>query len=162
MTKRVFLPRIKLQTLLAGLALLIVLMPQLARGQHSVIQALNFGEWVVTNNNSAQTATVQTNGSYSNSPAMILLAPPEPGIYLISGLPANMNIQSVDVTMLTPMQSMGQSFTVDNFTTQLSSSNTGPSGETTLTLGARARSSANGNPYPDTTYTGDIMIVLNF
>lgn len=152
----------RLQTLLAGLMLFILLMPSSVQAQHSVIQALNFGEWVVTNNNSTQTATVQTNGSYSNSPAMILISPPEPGIYLISGLPTNMTIQSVDVTMLTPMQSMGQSFTIDNFTTQLSSSNTGPSGETTLTLGARARSSANGIPYPDTTYTGDIMIVLNF
>lgn len=147
---------------LIGFMLLALGMASPASAQHSVLQALNFGEWVITKNNTPQTATIQTNGSNSHSSAMIMLTPPQPGIYLITDLPINMTIQSVDVTMMTPMQSMGQSFSIDNFTTELSSSNTGPTGETTLTLGATATSSANGALYPDSTYSGDVMIVLNF
>lgn len=142
--------------------LLALTVPGAASAQHSVLQPLNFGEWVVTNNNAPQTVTIEINGSYPHSPALFMLAPPQPGIYLIMGLPINMTIQSVDVTMLSPMQSMGQSFTIGDFTTDLSSSHTGPTGETTLTLGATATTSSNGALYPDSTYTGDVMIVLNF
>ena len=126
-----------------------------------VLQELNFGEWLIKTNVGVQSVTVQTDGSYSNTPDMIMLLPPTEGIYVIDGLNPSSVITSVNVTMLTPLTNgSGEDFTVDTFTTI--SPDTDAGGQTTITLGARARSSANGLPYTDGVHTGTVQIVINF
>lgn len=126
-----------------------------------VLQELHFGEWLIKNNIGFQTVTVNTDGSYSNTPDMIMLSPPTEGIYVIDGLNPSSVITSVDVTMLTPTSSgSGEDFTVDSFTTL--SPDTDAGGQTTITLGARIRSSGNGLPYTDGVHTGTLQIDINF
>jgi len=126
-----------------------------------VLQELHFGEWLIKNNIGFQTVTVNTDGSYSSTPDMIMLSPPTQGIYVIDGLNPSSVITSVNVTMLTPMSNgSGEDFTTDSFTTI--SPDTDAGGQTTITLGARARSSGNSLPYTDGVHTGTLQIVINF
>lgn len=130
------------------------------RADISVIQALDFGEWVVTNNAAPRSVSVATDGSYNHAPQLIMLNPPQEGIYLIDGLPPGGTINSIDVTMIQPMQHGGQSFTMDNFDTVAADPDI--DGETTLTLGARASTGGGGGGYPDGTYNGQLLITINF
>ncbi len=125
------------------------------------IQKLDFGRWIVTRNDSSYSVTVQTDGSYTHSPQLILLSPPEPGIYTISELPDNTIINSVVVTMIQTLQgSGGQVFTMDNFQTIYPPS-TSPTGEAGITLGGRALTSGNGQGYGDGNYSGELRIQIN-
>ncbi len=126
------------------------------------LQKLRFGKWSVTNNNSVHSITVAPNGSYSTSApgAVIMLTPPQPGIYRITGLPAFTAIGSVVVTMNQSMQGGGgPAFIMDNFTTSVSSTN--GAGEADLTLGATAKTSGTGQGYADATYSGELHIEIN-
>jgi hypothetical protein len=124
------------------------------------VQKLSFGKWAVTNNNSIRTITLGTDGNYTNSPSMVMINPPQVGIYNIDGLPPGTSFPSVNVTMTQQMRGAGgPAFTVDNFTTLIPATN--GAGETTLTLGATAKTSGNGQGYPDDTYEGELNIDLN-
>lgn len=121
----------------------------------------DFGRWVITNNSSQHTITVQTNGSYSNSPELIPLTNPQPGVYTVTGLPSFATINNVMISPVSPVSGPGgQSFIMDNFTFICPNANF--DGETNLTIGARARMSGNGQPYANGAYQGQLNVVIDF
>ena len=122
---------------------------------------LTFGRWAVTDNNSQHSITVNTDGSYSTSSGtLVMLSPPIPGLYNVTGLPALHTVGSVVVTVNFNMQAGGgPDFLLDNFTTQIPQSDN--AGNTTLTLGARARTNGGGTGYGDDTYVGELHIEIN-
>lgn len=124
-------------------------------------QRLNFGTWLISSNASNYSITVQPNGSYSNSPQLVMLSPPSPGVYSVTGLPPFATILSVVVVMSQPLEApAAESFTMDNFQSIIPDAN--GAGNTTLTLGARANTSGNGNGYNDATYGGVLDVTINF
>lgn len=124
-------------------------------------QRLNFGTWLITSNASSYSITLQANGAYSNSPQLVMLNTPTVGIYEISGLPPFQVIGSVTVVMTQALELGGsESFTMDNFQTIIPNANA--AGETTLRLGARARTSSTGIPYDDGLYAGTLDVTINF
>lgn len=131
-----------------------------ARADINELQPLNLGRWVVTRNNTQYHITVNTDGSYSNSSQLIMLDPPQPGIYQINDLTPSSPINSVTATVLTPLSGDGQSFALDNFQV-LAPPATDGAGEATVTLGLRARTSGNGQGYSDTTYNGTLQIDIH-
>ncbi|MGZ9109228.1 MAG: hypothetical protein ACXW4B_10470 [Micavibrio sp.] len=151
------------RSLIRGFFLALTSIIHISAAQAAVteIQALDFGEWVVAGNDAVDNITVQTDGSFASSPGLIMLSPPQEGIFLFDGLPPSSVINSVDVTMTQPMtMGGGEVFTLDNFTTI--APDTDPAGETTITLGARARTSGNSNPYGNGLFTGQLEIDINF
>jgi hypothetical protein len=125
------------------------------------VQQLRFGTWSITNNSSVHSITVNTDGSYSaDTPLLVMISPPQEGIYSVDGLPPNTSFPSVDVTMTQPMTGTGgPDFIVDDFTTFMPDSN--GAGETTLTLGATAKTSGTNQGYEDDTYEGELNIDIN-
>jgi hypothetical protein len=142
-----------------AVALGLCVFPIPAKADITELQPLRFGEWIVTNNDTVQTVTVNTDGSYNNSAGLIMLQAPQQGIYRIDGLPPFAIIMGFDIVMTEPMTGAGNSFTMDSF--QTTADPVDGSGETTLSLGATARSSGNGQPYPDTTYNGELTIDID-
>lgn len=143
---------------LTGVLILCNPLPALA--DINELQPLNLGRWVVTRNTSQFHITVNTDGSYSNSTQLIMIEPPQQGIYQVTDLPPFTPISSVTVSVFTPLAGDGQSFTLDNFQA-IAPPATDGAGETTITLGLRARTSGNGNGYSDTTYNGTLQIDIN-
>lgn len=132
-----------------------------ARADITENQALYFGEWVITDNDGVHSITVNTDGSYGNSPELIVITPPEEGIYDVDGLPPNAVINGVTVLMTDPLRlGGGETFSMDNFDTIAPDAD--PAGETTVTLGARARTSGNGAGYADGRYNGTLTIELHY
>lgn len=123
-------------------------------------QALEFGEWVITDNSTSHSITVETDGSYTHSPDLIMLDPPQQGIYQITGLPNNAIINSVTVIMTQPLEGGGsESFTMDDF--DAIAPNADVNGETVVTLGATAYTSGNNNAYGDGDYSGELSLQIN-
>ncbi len=90
-----------------------------------------------------------------------MLSPPSPGVYSVTGLPPFATILSVVVVMSQPLEApAAESFTMDNFQSIIPDAN--GAGNTTLTLGARANTSGNGNGYNDATYGGVLDVTINF
>jgi len=127
-----------------------------AKANITEVQPLRFGEWIVANNDTEQTVTINTDGSYTNSAGLIMIQNPQHGIYRIDSLPPFAIIMGFDIVMTEPMTGLSNSFTMDNF--QTSADPVDGNGETTLRLGATARSSGDGQPYPDATYNGELTI----
>lgn len=130
-----------------------------AQAQITETQRLDFGQWAVTSNATQYSVTINANGTYSNSPELIMLSPPREGEYLVQGLPNGATISSVDVIMTMPMSGPGsEDFIIDNFDIVAPDP---VGGETTITLGARAVTSGNGNSYGDGSYTGELTLEIN-
>jgi len=124
-------------------------------------RALYFGEWMVTDNDAQHSITVNTDGTYSSSPELIMITPPEEGLYDVDGLLPGTIINGVTVLMTDPLRlGGGQTFTMDNFDTIAPDADI--NGETTVTLGARARTSGNGLNYADGRYDGTLTIELHY
>jgi hypothetical protein len=124
------------------------------------LQPLDFGRWIITANNAQHSIILNTNGSYSSSPALVMLDPPSEGIYQITELPAFAEIISVDVTMTQSLQGGGsEDFTLQDF--QVIAPDADGAGETTITLGATARTSGSGNDYDDSVYNGTLELDIN-
>ncbi|PZQ48272.1 MAG: hypothetical protein DI551_01935 [Micavibrio aeruginosavorus] len=144
--------------------LAIVLFPFLSSlpAQAGVIetQKLYFGKWVITDNQSVHSITVETDGSYNNSPELIMIEEPQQGIYQMTELPDGVTVNDVTVSMQEPLQGMGgEDFTMDNF--QVLYSPTVVDQEITVTLGARAQTSGDGNNYGDGIHTGQLLIEIH-
>lgn len=132
----------------------------LAQTALSESQPLTFGTWAVTNNSSSHSITVETNGSYTHSPDLLMITPPQEGVYQITGLPSEAAINSVTVTMTQALEFGGsEDFTMDDFDTI--APNADINGETVITLGATAYTSGNSNPYSDGSYSGELSIQIN-
>ena len=128
-----------------------------------VIQALRFGSWVIPGNNSVYTVTVETNGSYSNSPELAMITPPTEGIYDVGDLPPSSAINSLDVTQNTPLEFSGKSFEMDDLEA-ISIGTTDSNGRVTVAVGATAKTTGDGGGYPSGNYTGvlDLNFDINF
>lgn len=125
-------------------------------------QELHFGRWVVTNDSSPRTITLQANGTYSNSPELFMLEPPMVGVYEISGLTPGATVSSIVVTQIGRLNAgNSKDFALDNFDV-VTPPVVNPSGVLHMTLGARATTSGTGGSYPDATYTGLLNVIVNF
>lgn len=121
---------------------------------------LTFGRWAITNNAAQHSITVNPNGSYNaSSAALVMLSPPVPGVYLVTELPPFHTVGSVSVVVNSNMTGSGPGFVLDNFTTQIPPSD--GAGTTTLTLGARARTTGTTAGYGDGRYVGELNIEIN-
>lgn len=126
------------------------------------IQPLDFGEWAVTNNTGFKTIVVNPNGSFSSSPGLInIIHPPQQGIYRVDGLPPFTAVNSVNVSMLTPLQGGNQPFTMESFQV-IYDPTTNASGEVNITLGATAKTTGTGVPYDDAVYNGTLQLDINW
>ncbi len=124
-------------------------------------QPLDFGRWIVRNNNSNHTITVQPDNSYSASLALIELGGPRPGIYRVEGLVPFTACGSVDVYMMQPMRRpSAPTFTVDSFNTNCTPSDV--NGIAWVTVGARAVTSGAGPAYAEGAYQGELSLIVNF
>lgn len=131
-----------------------------AQAQLSEVQPFNFGNWIVADNNGTRDITVQADGNYTHSPQLIMLSPPQPGIYRLDGLAPFADILSVDVTMNQPMSSGGpEIFIMDNF--DVLAPDADGFGTAFITIGARARTSASGTGYAEGSYSGSLDLVIN-
>lgn len=127
----------------------------------SVVQALHFGSFVVKSNDAQYDIVVNTDGSYSFDPdGYIEISPPQEGVFDIDGLPTNSVINSVVITQTTPLSGIGGSFQMLDF--QELHTNTDGLGVATITIGATARSSGSGIAYADDTYSGELLVEINF
>jgi hypothetical protein len=148
------------KTLIAMVFLLHVAFIATAQAQVIELQQLQFGEWVVTDNATEQTVTVNTDGSSSNSSGLIMLQSPQEGVYRIEGLLPFSTIIGFDIVMTEPMDGPGvPTFSMDSF--QTSADPVDGNGETILRLGATARTTGDGQGYPDGTYNGELTIDIN-
>ena len=62
-------------------------------------QRLDFGTWFLAGNPASYSITINADGSYSSSPELIMLSPPQEGFYLVTGLPSFANILSVSAVI---------------------------------------------------------------
>lgn len=138
----------------------LVLSP-LAYAGVTTVQALSFGSFVIKNNDAQYDIIIHPGGAYSFSGAGFLeITPPQYGIYDIDGLPANSVISSINISQIIPLSNSGESLQMVNFEENHDNSN--GAGVAQVRIGATARTSGNGNPYLDQTYTGQLQIQINF
>ena len=150
------------KTLWAVVILMFLFPQQSVFADVTVIQALDFGEFIVKNNDAQHDITINPGGVYSYSGAgLVEISPPDDGVYDIDGLPPNSVITSINITQLNPLQGgTGEVFQMVNM--QSSFSSTDGSGVARIGIGGTARTSGNGNPYADQTYNGILQIQINF
>jgi len=128
-----------------------------------VLQHLRFGTWLFPDNDSVYSITVEPDGSYSNSPELTMLSPPNEGIFDIGDLTPNSAINGLDVTQNTPLERGGQNFDMTAFQTQAPGS-TDNNGRVTVNLGATANTTGTGGMYAAGLYSGsiDLEFDINF
>lgn len=132
-----------------------------ARADMTELQPMNLGRWVITKNDTNYSIIINTDGSYSNASQLLMLEPPQPGIYRIEDLPKSTPIASVTATVFDPLDGSGQSFLLDNFQV-LAPASTNGDGEATVTVGLRVRTSGNGQGYSDNVYNGALQLDIHF
>lgn len=133
-----------------------------ANADVTVIQALDFGSYIVKRNNAQYDITVNPGGvCYYSSTGFIEISPCQGGIYDIDGLQVSSVIASVVVTQIDPLQGVtGEVFQMVNG--QASFGSTNGSGVARIRVGATARTSGNGNPYASQNFLGTLQIQINF
>lgn len=90
-----------------------------------------------------------------------MLSPPQEGIFDIDGLPINTIISSVTVLQLQALDAgAGPDFSLDNFQVITPPLTTG-AGHATISVGAQANTSGNGDMYPDAVYNGQLNLTFN-
>jgi hypothetical protein len=139
-----------------------VVLPASVLADPVTIQRLDFGRLLVKKNNSLQSITVNTDGSYSATSEIIVLDPPEVGIYEIDGLNPSSTISSVTVNVTDPLQCgcSSEQYFMDSFVVVAPPTNS--SGVTTITIGARAQTSGNNNAYGSGLYEGELSLSFNY
>ncbi len=126
------------------------------------VQAFDFGEWILKNNNAQHEITVNVNGSYAfDSAGFIEISPPQPGIYDIDGLTPSTAISSVDITRISVLSGTGPWFDIINLQ-ESHSATTDAGGVARVTVGGTAQTSGSGALYADQTFNGVVQIQINF
>lgn len=127
-------------------------------------QALDFGEIVVRNNNAQREINLQSTGAFTADGEIVFLSNPQEGIYSCTGFPPATAITSVTVTVTQQVVNIGGSgpnFTIDNFDID-APANTG-TGNFTINLGARLRTSGNGVHYEGSEdFDGIMDLTVNY
>lgn len=122
----------------------------------TTIQDINFGEAVIFENDTQYEILVNANGSYSSDPQFSFVDFPQRGEYFVSGLPNNVLILNINVTVDQQLQGLGEDFIIDNFDID-APTNASPSGDLTIFLGARLRTTGSGISYNPSTTFNSIM-----
>ncbi len=128
----------------------------------TVVQALDFGEFVVKNNDAQYDITVNTNGSYSYDAAgFIEITAPQEGIYDLDGMAPSTAIVSVVITQLVALSGSGPDFQMINLQ-ESSPASTDGAGVARIVVGGTAQTSGSGTLYTDQTFNGQLQIQINF
>lgn len=143
-------------------ALTLVFAPESSHAQVNItqVQKLHFGKWFFGDNSSALSVTVTPAGTMTHSPNINMFTAPRPGIYNITGLPTFATINAINITPNAPITLGGQTFTIDNFTTQYTPVD--EFGNTQLRVGADAVTSGDGQAYIGGVYDGTIDIEIDY
>ena len=112
----------------------------------TVVEELDFGQAVVTDNSSQYSVNIQANGNYSADSVFIFLQVPSEGVYQFDGLPVSTAISNISITVDQQMIGPGEDFIIDNFDIDAPSS-TSPIGELEVRLGARMRTTGSSQQY---------------
>ena len=135
---------------------------QLVHAGVTTIQALDFGSFIVKNNDAQYDITINTNGTYSFSAAGFFeISAPQEGIFDLDGMTPSTAITSVTVTQITPLSGSGENFQMVNFQETHPGSTDG-SGVARIVVGGTARTSGSTVNYLDQSYTGSLQIQINF
>ncbi|MGH1375552.1 MAG: DUF4402 domain-containing protein [Alphaproteobacteria bacterium] len=128
----------------------------------TAIQDLYFGHYLVLGNKVQADVTINTDGSHSFDPAgFVEIDPPREGIYDIDELPANMAVDSVEVSSATNLLNAGIAFQTRDWQTSFDPA-TDAGGNLRVVVGGTLRSSGNTVEYPDGTYIATLQIDINF
>ena len=132
-----------------------------AHGAVIVDQAFSWGTIGMTDNNTPSALTILTNGSTIVTGSIVEIVGATPGIFTITGLPANTAISSTSISVISPMQRGGSEvFTVDNFIVNAPASTTGTSAQ--FTIGGRLLTTGSGTGYIDGLYGTTLELTINF
>lgn len=128
----------------------------------TTVQSLDFGEFVMKNNDAAYDITVNANGSYTFSAAgYIEITAPQEGVYDLDGMVPNTAIVSVTVTQASSLAGSGFDLQMINFQETHPASTDG-AGVARIEVGATVRNNALGGSYIDQSFNGSIQIQINF
>ncbi|MEM7651035.1 MAG: DUF4402 domain-containing protein [Pseudomonadota bacterium] len=132
----------------------------------TTIQELNFGEFIVKNNDAVHSITVNITGTaYTFDAAGFIpidVSNIQPGIYDLDGMTPGALISSVDVTQVLPLSGGGgPNFQLTAFQDS-HPTNVDGSGVVRVRVGATAQTNGAGIRYFDQTYTGTMQIQVNF
>lgn len=128
----------------------------------NTVQALSFGEAVLTNNAASREILLSEDGSFTSDPQYLFVTDPLPGIYQVTGQTPGLAITSVTVTVNLQPTGGGRQFIVDNFDID-HPANIDGAGEATIRVGARFRSTGDGMSYPtSTTFNGNLQLTVNY
>lgn len=129
----------------------------------TTIQAMNFGEAILTDNNAQHAITVRFNGNVTSDPEYIFIGgAPVRGIYEITGGVPMQRLDTVTVTVDQELLGGGGQFIIDDFDIQ-SPNRLNGAGEGTIRIGARIRSTGSGTPPPtSTTFNGLMTLDVTF
>lgn len=130
----------------------------------TILQALRFGNFAVINNNSAQSLTIHTNGTYTADPAFIMGSPPpQYGEILIETTAPNeaCSIIFSDGTLSLNGAQIAPLFIITD-QTLATPCMTNPDGSLDIRFGATLQTDASGLYYPSGSYSGEFEIILEF
>ncbi len=145
-----------------ALATIMCASPQASAQTITTTQNLNFGEGVVTDNDAQHVIMLQFDGTLTNDPEFLFVTVPQEGIYQLAGTAPLTAISSVVVTVDQQVLGPGQDFTIDNFDIDAPATTDG-SGEATIRIGARLRTSGTSINYtPSALFNGQFTITVNY
>lgn len=148
--------------LILGVLLLCCVQQQAWAGV-TTVQQLQFGSYIVKKNDAVYTITVNIGGVTTYDPSgFIQISPGQDGIYDLDGMTPFDAITSVTITQVTPLAGpSGPNFQMNSFT-ETHPAQVDAGGVVRVRLGASADTSGSGMAYIDQTYTGQLLIQINF
>lgn len=111
-------------------------------------RTLSFGEGIVTDNSAPYSISLQADGDYVADPAIVLMTPPQPGLYKLTEMIPLTVITNVTITVNQQMLGPGQDFTIGDFDIE-APDESDIDGEAIIELGATITTSGNGAAYTD-------------
>jgi hypothetical protein len=139
-----------------------------ATSQLTMMTALNFSRFAITDNNAQHNFTIALDGSVSHDPAFVLSGDaPTAGEILLESLPPGQEITVTfgDGTLRLDGGPPEPHFVITNFTTDqpLPDNYTADGGGNLIILyGATLRTNGTGAPYPSGAYIGSHSIIIDF
>ena len=126
-------------------------------------QPMDFGKFVIKDNDAPYTITVGTNGVETYDPKFVAFYPGHQAIMHLTDFPpdTSLSITAAD-TALAPVAGLGPSFDIINFIFNPAFPVTDSSGALTLNVGVTLRTSGSGVRYYDDDYTGNWLISFNY
>lgn len=138
-----------------------VLMTPLSASAVTVVSetSMDFGTFVVKNNNSVAAFNLTKTSSYTADPEFIVVSDPTAGSMDLSGFPTN---TSISITFdPTTLSGAGGVFSISNFDVT-SPRDSGAGGLISFTYGARLSTSGTGTPYSDGSYSGTLNVIVSY